>query len=194
MWTILLKQLTKIVNSKIFLYLLIGGIVWFWINDRKELRTNIDRLESNQIALTEQQSRELQLTRQDFKRIFHKEDSIAKLIGIKSNQLQTVIVNNYHYKDSTTNYIPYTESTNKDTMRFIAPLGCMKVEGYTTKQGITFTKKQYNDKLHTFLYGIERKHRFLFIKWGDWVVSNAVTYSECMKDTINVEKNIKIIK
>ena len=190
MWTIILSQLKNLLNSKIFLYCLVGGLIWFWIVDRKSLKNNVDRLYSNQIALTEQYSRELQLNRQDFQRIYHKEDSIAKIVGIKPKQIQQVIVNNYHYKDSTTNYIPYRDTIKNDTMHFIAPLGCMKVEGYTTKSGIVFTNNEYNDILHTFLYK-RYDHKFLFIKWGKYI--DAKVYSECKKDTVAIEKNIKII-
>ena len=200
-WTII----QKIINSKIFLYCVIGVLIWFWINDRIKLKQDINRFESNQISLIENYSRELQLTRQSFQKLFHKEDSIAKLIGIKPTQLQQVIVNNYHYKDSTINNIHYSDTTKRDTMKFIAPLGCMKLEGYTTKEGITFTAKEFNDKLHTYLYKINNKRvsfrskdkigfdrSFLFIKWNNHIDSK--TYSECKQDTISIEKNIKIIK
>jgi hypothetical protein len=190
MWTVILSQFKNLINSKLFLYCVIGGLVYFWYVGDKKKNEKIDMLASNQIALTEQFSRQLQLTSQDFQRIYHKEDSIAKLVGIKPSQLQTVIVNNYHYKDSTTNYIPYKDTTKQDTMKFIAPLGCMKVEGYTTKSGVVFTNKEYNDILHTFLYK-RYDHKFLFFKWGKYI--DAKVYSECKKDTVSVEKNIKII-
>jgi hypothetical protein len=186
----LIPQIKNLLNSKLFLYCVIGGLVYFWyIGDQKK-NEKIDRLSSNQIALTEQFSRQLQLTSQDFQRIYHKEDSIAKIVGIKPNQIQQVIVNNYHYKDSTNTYIPYVDTTKRDTLKFIAPLKCMKVEGYVVKSGVVFTKEEFNDKLHTFLYK-KYDHKFLFFKWGKYI--DAKVYSECKHDTIAVEKNIKII-
>ena len=182
MWTTLIKTITNLFNSKIFLYLVIGGLIWFWISDRKSLRSDISRLSSNQIALTQQLSRELQLTRQDFQRIYPKEDSIMQLIKIKPKQIEQVVINNYHYKDSTTNYIPYKDSISQDTMKFIAPLGCIQVEGYTTKKGIVFTNKDFHDILHTFLYK-RYDHKFLFIKWGKYI--DAKVYSECKKEKKN---------
>jgi hypothetical protein len=184
------KLFNKVINSNIAIYIILGVIIYLLYTSNVSLRNSVNRLESNQIALTEQYSRELQLNRQDFKRIYSKEDSIAKLVGIKSKQIQQVIVNNYHYKDSTTNYIPYRDTTRRDTMKFIAPLGCIKVEGYTTSKGIVFTHKEYNDILHTFLYK-KYDHKFLFFKWGKYI--DAKVYSECKGDTVAVEKNIKII-
>lgn len=196
--------LKNILNSKIFLYCIIGFVIWFWIKDRQSLKQDVERLSNNQIALTLQHSRELEVTKNEFKRLFHKEDSIAQLVGIKPSQVQQVIVNNYHYKDSTVVNVPYQDSTKTDTMKFIAPLGCMKVEGYVTKKGVTFTNEEFNDKFHTFLYKINNKrisfrnkdkinydHSFLFLKWNKHF--DVKTYSECKQDTVSVETNIKVI-
>lgn len=201
----MIKLINSIINSKLFLYAILISILIIWYKVDRNKNEKLDRLENNQIALTEQYSRQLQLTRQDFQRIYHKEDSIAKLVGIKPKQLETVIVNNYHYKDSTVVNVPYQkDSIKSDTLKFIAPLGCMSVEGYTTKSGIVFTGKEYNDIIHTFLYKVTNKklsfrskgkigfdHSFLFIKWNNHI--DVKTYSECKQDTIKVERNIKII-
>lgn len=189
----LLPILKSVLSNKITLY--IGGgllIYLLWMNNLK-LRESVGRLENNQIALTEQYSRQLDLNRQDFQRIYHKEDSIAKVIGIKPKQLEQVIVNNYHYKDSisTTINIPYKrDSLSKDTIKFIEPLGCMNISGYIYNNSIKFTGEEFSDILHTFLYK-RYDHKFLFFKWGKYI--DAKTYSECKNDTISVEKNIKII-
>jgi hypothetical protein len=200
-WTII----QKIINSKIFLYCVIGVLVWFWINDRVKLKQDINRFESNQKALIEQHSREIQITSKTFERLFHKEDSIAKLVGIKPTILQQTIVNNYSHKDSTIVNIPFKDSTNIDTLKFLTPIKCMVIGGYVTKKGITFNYEEYNDKLYTFLYKVNNKRisfrskdkigfdrSFLFIKWNNHIDSK--TYSECKQDTVSIEKNIKIIK
>jgi hypothetical protein len=200
-WTLI----QKIINSKIFLYCVIGILIWFWINDRINLRKDINRFESNQKALIEQHSREIQITSKTFERLFHKEDSIAKLVGIKPTILQQTIVNNYSHKDSTVVNIPFKDTTNIDTIKFIAPIKCFKIGGYVTKSGITFNYEEYNDKLYTFLYKVNNKRvsfrskdkigfdkSFLFIKWNNHIDSK--TYSECKQDTVSIEKNIKIIK
>lgn len=205
MWMTITKTLQKLINSKVFPYCVIGGLIYFWIADRVELRKNVSRLENNQLALVEQYSRQIEITNSTFERLFHKEDSIAKLVGIKPESVQQVIVNNYHYKDSIIVNIPFTDSTKSDTIKFLTPIKCMKIGGYITKSGITFNYEEYNDKLHTFLYKVNNKKisfrnkekvgfdkSFLFIKWNNHF--DAKTYSECKQDTISIEKNIKIIK
>ena len=157
MWSLVLNKILQLINSKLFLYCVIGGLVWFWINDRISLKENINRLENNQIALVESHSRQMEITSKTFERLFHKEDSIAKLVGIKPEVLHQVIVNNYSHKDSTIVNIPFKDSVNRDTLKFIAPLKCLTVEGYVTKQGITFTKEEFNDRLYTFLYKVNNK-------------------------------------
>ncbi len=193
MWyTILLKWIKTILNSKIFLYAVIAGVGYLWIIDRGNLRDNILRLEANQHAILLNNNEQIELTKREFKKFYAKEDSIAHLIGIKSNQIQNVIVSNYHYKDTTIVQFPLVQDSiyKSDTLKFIAPIKCMKIEGYVLDKKIVFTKEEYNDKLHTYLYGV-RPHHFWFIKWGRWIVE-AETYSECLEDPINIEENLKI--
>ena len=188
MWTVILKWGKKILNSKLLLYAIIAGVVYLWMVDRKNLADNVDRLSRNQDAILLRQSEQVELTQREFKRLYYKEDSIAQLVGIKPKQLQQVIVNNYHYKD--TSIVQFPTIKSGDTIKFVKPIGCLKVEGYVLRDSISFTKPEFNDKLHTFLYG-KRPHKFLFIKWGKWII-DAKTYSECKNDTIQVEKNLKI--
>jgi hypothetical protein len=188
------KILQNLINSKIFLYCVIGGLVWFWITDRSELRQNIHRLENNQIALTTQQSIQQQVTVGEFKKLHSKEDSIAKLVGLKPNQIQNVIVNNYHYKDTTIVEVPLQpkDSLSRDTLSFVAPINCMQVKGEViNNKKVRILDVELNDKLHTFVYK-KYNNKFLFIKWNKYY--DVITYSECMKKNINVEQNIKIIK
>ena len=195
----------KVLNSKIFLYCVIGGLIWFLINDKIKFKQTINRLENNQLALIEQYSRQIEVTQQTFEKLFHKEDSIAKLVGIKPVQLQQTIVSNYYDKDSIVVNVPFKDSTNRDTLRFLTPVKCMVIGGYVTKSGITFNYEEYRDKLYTFLYKVNNKRisfrskdkigfdrSFLFVKWNNHV--NVKVYSECKQDTISIEKNIKIIK
>lgn len=188
MWTIVLKWLKNLLNSKLLLYVVIAGIVYLWMVDRKNLANNVERLERNQNALVLNTSEQIELTKREFKKLYHKEDSIAQLVGIKPNQVQQVVVNNYHYKD--TSIVQFPTIQVGDTIKFIKPVGCLKVEGYVLRDSITFTKQEFNDKLHTFLYG-KRPHKFLFIKWGKWIIDSK-TYSECKQDIISIETNLKI--
>jgi len=180
----------KILNSKLFLYTVIVGCIYLWIVDRKNLAENVDRLGRNQTALVLKNSEQIELTKREFTRLYHKEDSIAQFIGIKPKQLQNVIVNNYHYKDTSIVKFPLIPTNTGDTVKFIKPTGCVRVEGYVLNKDIIFNKVEVFDTFTTYLYG-KRPHKFLFIKWGKWII-DAKTYSECKKDTIQVEKNLKI--
>ena len=188
MWKVIIKQLKNLINSKLFLYLVIGGLVYFWYLDRQNLAENVNRLSRNQEALVLHTTEQVEITKREFQKLYHKEDSIAKSIGIKSNQVQQVIVNNYHYKDTSIVQFPLEE--HGDTLKFIKPIGCIQVEGYVLDKNITFTKTESIDTLTTILYG-KRPHKFLFFKWGKWVI-DAKTYSACKQDTIHIEKNLKI--
>lgn len=186
MWSIILKNLNKFLNSKLLLYVVIAGVVYLWTVDRKNLADNVSRLEKNQDALILNQSEQVELYRKDFKRYFPKLDSIAKKINItKPTQ---IIVNNYSYKD--TSIVQFPMKQYGDTLKFAKPIGCIRVEGYVLDKVITFTKQESIDTLTTFLYG-KRPHKFLFIKWGKWII-DAKTYSACKGDTIKIEKNLKI--
>lgn len=192
MWILLLKWIKTILNSKLFLYAVIGGIIYLSLLRINKLTETVSRLENNQHAILVNSTEQVSLTTREFKNLYHKEDSIAQLVGIKSKQLQNVIVNNYHYKDSTIITIPLKPDSinHSDTLKFIVPLGCITLKGYVVKDNITFSSKEYKDKLHTFLYGV-RPHKFLFIKYGKWIIE-AKTYSECLQKNINIEKNLRI--
>jgi len=188
MWN-LLKNL---INSKLFLYCVIGGLIYFYIQDTTKNRVIINRLENNQTAYAQQHSMQIQLTLSQFKKLEVKEDSIVKLIGLKPKQLQNIIVNNYHYKDTTIIEVPLDTTVSKDTLSFIVPLKCMIIKGEViNNEKVRLLDVELNDTLHTFIYKKHNK-RFLFIKWGKYY--DAITYSECMQKNINIEKNIKIIK
>jgi hypothetical protein len=197
MWIKILTFLKTIINSKIFLYAVIGLVIYLWITDRKNLSNTVGRLERNQDALLINSREQQVLTTREFKRLYPKVDSLAQALGIKPKQVQNVIVNNYHYKDSTVVIVPLKPSdtiySKSDTLKFLAPLGCMKVSGYVINKTLVFNKEFYNDKFHTFLYG-ERPHFLLGIKWlgyGKWII-NSKTYSECLNDIITTESNLKI--
>jgi hypothetical protein len=153
-------------------------------------------LETNQIALTTNSSIQQQVYLGEFKKLHSKEDSIAKLIGLKPKDITNVVVNNYHYKDTTIVQVPLIpkDSTSKDTLTFISPIKCGYVSGEVYLKNMTIKIKEVDtkDTLHTFLY--ENYNRFLGFLWKRNKRYEAVTYSECMNKVINTEENIKIIK
>ena len=195
MWN-LLPILQKILNSKIFLYCVIGGLVWFYITNSIKTRETIHRLENNQIAYAQQSSMQIQLTTAQFKLMEPKLDSIAKLVKLKPKDITNVIVNNYHYKDTTIVTVPLTpkDSTSKDTFEFISPMKCGYVKGLVDTKNLTIriTDIDLKDTLDTYLY--EDYDRFLGFLWKRNKRYEAVTYSECQHKVIHTQKNVKIIK
>ena len=190
----LLKIFKEIINKPIIIYCILGFIIYLQFSHSISLKQDVNRLQNNVVALSIDQSIQQQMTIGEFKKLQHKEDSIAKIIGIKPNQLQNIIVNNYHYKDTTIVEIPLQpkDSISKDTLQFIASIKCTKIEGEViNNKKVRIINIELNDTLHTFVYK-KYNNRFLFIKWNKYY--DAITYSECTKKNINVEKNIKIIK
>lgn len=192
MWTVILNKIQQLINSKIFLYLVIAGLVYFWINDRVELRQDIKRLENNQTALTINSAIQQQVYLGEFKKLHHKEDSIAKLVGLKPKDITNVIVNNYHYKDTTIVEVPLIPKDS--TLEFIAPINCGYIKGNVDikKMIVKINDVDLKDSLYTYMY--EDYDRFLGFLWKRNKRYEAVTYSECQKKIIHTEKNIKIIK
>jgi hypothetical protein len=187
-----LNKIQQLINSKIFLYLVIGGLVYFWINDRVELRQDIKRLENNQTALTINSAIQQQVYLGEFKKLHHKEDSIAKLVGLKPKDITNVIVNNYHYKDTTIVEVPLIPKDS--TLEFIAPINCGYIKGNVDikEMVVKINDVDLKDSLYTYMY--EDYDRFLGFLWKRNKRYEAVTYSECQKKIIHTEKNIKIIK
>lgn len=189
------KLFNKVINSNIVIYIILGFIIYLLYTSNVELRNSVNRLESNQTALTIEYSRQIEVTKNDFKRLFHNEDSIANLIGIKTKRIENVIVNNYHYKDTTIVSFPIIkkDSVNNDTLSVSVDLGCMKIEEEIVGDTVYVKDKEYRDVLYTYLYQVY-DGRFLGFLWKTGKHIDAKTYSECMQDTILVERNIKIIK
>jgi hypothetical protein len=189
----------KIINSNIAIYIILGVIIYLLYTSNVSLRNNVNRLESNQIALTTEYSRQIEVSKSTFKQLFHKEDSIANLINIKTKTIENVVVNNYHYKDTTIVSFPLTKkdslSKNNDTLQFVANMGCMLINGEVIKSTntINIKDKDYRDVLYTYLYEAYDS-RFLGFLWKTGKHIDAKTYSECMQDTVSIERNIKIIK
>jgi len=187
----------KIINSNITIYIILGVIIYLLYTSNVKLRNDVSRLENNQIALTTEYSRQIEVSKSTFKQLFHKEDSIANLINIKTKTIKNVVVNNYHYKDTTIVSFPLTkkDSINTDTLQFTANMGCMMVDGEVIKSTntINIKDKDYRDVLYTYLYEAYDS-RFLGFLWKIGKHIDAKTYSECMQDTVSIERNIKIIK
>lgn len=191
----ILTLFKKVFNSNVLIYIILGFIIYLLYTSNVELRNSVNRLESNQTALAIEYSRQIEVTKNDFKRLFHIEDSIANKIGVKTKRIENVIVNNYHYKDTTIVSFPIIkkDSVNNDTLSVSVDLGCMKIEEEIIGDTVYVKDKEYRDVLYTYLYQVY-DGRFLGFLWKTGKHIDAKTYSECMQDTILVERNIKIIK
>ena len=87
-------------------------------------------------------------------------------------------------------YATYTYG-QMDKKFFKVESGCWNINGYVQNDSISFTNKELNDELTTFLYKNHR-HSYIWglIKTGKYYDSKI--YSKCKNDTIRVQKNIKI--
>jgi len=191
-----LKSILKnLLSSNFITYIILGAIIYLLYTSNVNLRNSVNRLESNQTALVNEYSRQIQLTRSDFKRLFHLEDSIANKIGIKTKTIENVVVNNYHYKDTTIVSFPIIkkDSTKNDTLSVTVDLGCMKINEEIYKDTVYVKDREYRDVLYTYLYEAYDS-RFLGFLWKTGKHIDAKTYSECMQDTVKVERNLKINK
>jgi len=181
--------------EKILLYSAIVVVLYLWYKDHANLLSREERFISNYEAVLQNNSLQQELTAKQFKKYYHNLDSIARSIKIKTKDITNVIETGYTYKtkDSTILSIHYKDSTiiNEEPLPFIHFKECYVIEGVSTKDGIDILSLQLNDVLSTILYKKYDK-KFLFWRYNSHV--DATTYSECIGDTLQVQKNIKIIK
>ena len=149
------------------------------------------RYNNNMISLIESKNRQQILTINELKRLYPKYDSLAKELKIKTKFITNVIETRHKFKDT----LVTTTVINKDSLSeksyFNLNEKCYNLSGYIKSDSISFTKKEFNDKLTTFLYkDWEKKYLWGLIKLRPFY--NIKVWSDCMKDTIGVENNIKI--
>ena len=121
-----------------------------------------------------------------------KYDSIVKTLKVKKQRVTNIVDIKYSYKDSTILHTKFqTIELYKDRKFFTLDSGCLNIKGYVTTDSITVISKKYQDNLTLIMFE-KYKWKFLCFHGKKWM--EAKIYSDCLKDTIEITNNIKIIK
>lgn len=151
------------------------------------------RYNNNMIALIEDKSRQQSLTIDELKKLYPKYDSLAKVLNIKTKTITDIVETRYEFKDSTLVSTILKKDSISEKAYFTLKEKCYSFGGYIKKDSISFTSKEFNDNLTTFLYkDWDKKYLWGLLKFKPYYTSKV--YSECMQDTIQVTNNIKIKK
>ena len=171
--------------------LVMSIMIFFLFKLYKSEREDRIRYNNNMISLIEDKSRQQVLTVNELKRLYPKYDSLAKELKIKTKFITNVIETRYNFKDTLLTTTIISKDSLSEKSYFNLKEKCYNLSGYIKSDSISFTKKEFNDKLTTFLYkDWEKKYLWGLIKLRPFY--NVKVWSECMKDTIEVENNIKI--
>lgn len=171
--------------------LVMSLIIFFLFKLYKTEREDRVRYNNNMISLIESKNRQQILTVNELKRLYPKYDSIAKELKIKTKFITNVIETRYDFKDTLITSTIIKKDSLSEKSYFNLKEKCYNLSGYIKSDSISFTKKEFNDKLTTFLYkDWEKKYLWGLIKLRPYY--NIKVWSECMRDTIGVENNIKI--
>lgn len=165
--------------------------IFFLFKLYKSEREDRIRYNNNMISLIEDKNRQQILTVNELKRLYPKYDSLAKELKIKTKHITNVIETRYDFKDTLITSTIIKKDSLSEKSYFNLKEKCYNLSGYIKSDSISFTKKEFNDKLTTFLYkDWEKKYLWGLIKLRPYY--NIKVWSECMRDTIGVENNIKI--
>jgi len=169
-----------------------GLFIIYLINLTNNLKRDNYRQANNVIALAKNSSIQQELTKSEYKEFYAaKEDSLLKALKIKQNKVTNIVKVVYNYKDTTITHIKLDTIKIKitGTESFIIPKDCFTIKGKIDKTGITINSVENNDKLTYILYKSYHK-KFLFFHWKPYYESKI--YSECKKDTMSIQTNLKI--
>ena len=171
----------------LFLFTSLAGLFKLYQNEKDERK----RFGDNMVALIKDKSRQQELTARELKDLYPKYDSLAKELNLKTKYITNIVETKYRFKDETITSTILTVDKVSEKNYFTLNEKCYSLSGYIKKDSISFTNKEFNDNLTTFLYkDWEKKYLWGLIKRKPYY--NAKIYSECMKDTISVINNIKI--
>ncbi len=188
--------------SKLNKYIIIGILVialFFAIKAIIDLKKEVTRISDNFEIEMLKLNKELQLTKSELKTLYPSIDSLSKKLDIKLKNIEHIVQIEYRYYDTTITHSKTVYDSINEKLTFIAPRKCGQIEGYVQKRDVVITKDTYNDDFTLFLY--KEKPRLLkignFIDWRQpWrkYTHTAKFYSECKQDTINITRDIKMIK
>lgn len=149
------------------------------------------RYNNNMISLIESKNRQQILTVNELKRLYPKYDSLAKELKIKTKFITNVIETRYNFRDTLVTSTLIKRDSLSEKSFFNLKEKCYNLSGYIKSDSISFTKKEFNDNITTFLYkDWEKKYLWGLLKFRPYY--NIKVWSECMNDTISVQNNIKI--
>jgi len=173
----------------LILFTSLAGLFKLYQNEKEERK----RFSNNMVALITDKSRQQELTVKELKELYPKYDSLAKELNIKTKHITNIIDTRYRFRDSTiTSTVIKTDSVSEKAY-FTLKEKCYNFTGFIKKDTISFTNKEFNDNITTFLYkDWDKKYLWGLIKFKPFY--SVKVYSECMKDTISVNNNIKLKK
>lgn len=173
-------------------YIILGLIVFFLYIQNKNLREDIKRVDNNYQALAQNSSIQQELTKSEAKEFYKKSlDSILNKVNVKLKNVTNVIITKYNYKDTTISHIKLDTLKVKifGSENFSINKECFVIKGKIDEGGLYINSVENTDKLTYILYKAYHKH-FLFFKWKPYYESKV--YSECKKDTMSIQTNLKI--
>jgi len=158
-------------------------------NEKEERK----RFNDNYVAVMTDRARQQELTAKELKELYPRYDSLAKELSIKTKHITNIIETRYRFRDSVVTSTVLKKDSVSEKSFFTLKEKCYTFSGFIKKDSISFTNKEFKDNLVTFLYK-DWKHKYLFGLIKIKPFYTAKVYSECMKDTIGIENNIKIKK
>ena len=183
------KLILGLLAVLIICLLALYGLFKLYQHEKEERK----RYNNNMIALIEDKSRQQELTLKELNKLYPKYDSLAKVLNIKTKNITDIVETRYQFKDSTLISTILKKDSIAEKAFFTLKDKCYNFSGFIKKDSISFTSKEFNDNLTTFLYkDWEKKYLWGLLKFKPYYTSKV--YSECMQDTIQVINNIKIKK
>ena len=186
--------LLKVLNfiKPFIIYIIFGLILLFLYNKNNKLSEDIKRYGNNYQALVQNSAIQQELTRSQYKEFYaNKEDSLLKLLNIKQKNVVNIVKIKYNYIDTFVTHIQFdtvkVKIVGEET--FNIPKECYIIKGKINKDGVYINSIKNIDNLTYFLYKSYHK-KFLCFKWQPYY--EAKVYSECKKDTMVIETNLKI--
>lgn len=183
------KIIIVLVIVMLFLFTSLGLVFKLYQNEKEERK----RFNDNYTAVLMDKSRQQELTAKELEKLYPKYDSLANVLNIKTKLITNIIETKYKFRDSVVTSSVLRKDSISEKSYFNLNEKCYKLSGFIKKDSISFTNKEFNDKLTTFLYK-DYEHKYL---WGLFKFKpyyTAKVYSDCMKDTVSVLNNIKIKK
>lgn len=187
-------MLMKNIKLVIFVVVIILCVIIYALYSQNvELRKEYQRLKVNQNTLIKElNSRQLTLTNREFLEMYSNLLIKFKELDIKSKKIENYINYQYRIKDTTISII--RKDSISQHMNFLVSKNCYSIIGSIYKDTVE-TQLSVNDDIDIILYKQKNKDfSWWYRLWHPSVryIINAAAYSNCMKDTITIKKNVKI--